>query len=391
MKFLTIILAIIFHVATFGQSKTLKKAEKLIDNKQYESAIHILNEADPENENPKIVIAKTDLFLDYFVSSVMHQMFALTDLEEYQTIMDVRGSEGEFTMFSFKADSILLALIEKYPQNFSLHKTLGNYYHQVHLKYGENWLQPDSTVLQKMARHYQTAYENRLFDYWSTYGLGYYHLMNQQYAGSIPYFEKSTELKTDHPASHYNLAYAYLYTDQPENAIKSAEKSLKLYEDPEYKADAARMIAVIHQEMADPEKAWEYYKLANELLSDNYYTLKPLLDLAVMLDKESAAELTQEFFLLDPENPTIYKDLITIYGKSNGMNALIGFLEDQKQVQDDTKIKANIRFYLGVIHYNLQNVQAAHSNFKEAKKLFQDVFQPAHPVFKAIESYTSKL
>lgn len=41
---------------------------------------------------------------------------------------------------------------------------------------------------------------------------------------AIPYFLKSIELKNDLANAHYNLAYAYLFTDDRENALKYAKK-----------------------------------------------------------------------------------------------------------------------------------------------------------------------
>ena len=72
----------------FSQESELKESKKLIEKKQYNSAYLILNELDPENQNPDVVIEKTTILLDYFVTSLMHQMFALKDLEEHEEISD---------------------------------------------------------------------------------------------------------------------------------------------------------------------------------------------------------------------------------------------------------------------------------------------------------------
>ena len=73
--------------------------------------------------------------------------------------------------------------------------------------------------------------------------------MKSDYKNAIPYLKNSTELKNDYPSSHYNLAYAYLYTDQREKGIESAKIAMDLYDYPQYKADAIRLIAVTYKEL----------------------------------------------------------------------------------------------------------------------------------------------
>lgn len=373
----------------FAQESAIEKAEKLIENKKYESAYNTLNEKDPNNENPEIVIAKTNLFLNYFVSSMMHQMFALKDLEPTEEILDVRGTEGAFSMFWFAPDSILLGLIEKYPTNYELMKALGFYYHEVHLKYNGRWLIPDSFLVDKFKTYYLTAYENNVFDYWSAYGIGYAYLMSQDYKSSIPFFEKSIELKNDYPSSYYNHAFACLYTDQREKAIESAKKAMDLYDYPDYKADAARMIAVIYRELHDTVNAIDFYRQAAEIMPDDYYTLKPLLDLEVAQHTNTYDKRTKEFFRLAPENPTIYQELMEIYWAYNRVDELLEFLSHQQNNYiDNNTVKGNLYFYTAVIYYDKEDFENADLNFGKAREQFMKVFEPDHPVFEAIDSYT---
>lgn len=389
----TFILILIFKFAfSFAQESTIDKANKLIDNRKYESAYNILNEADPNNEQPEIVIAKTDLFLNYFVSSIMHQMFALKDLEQNEEILDIRGSEGSFSMFTFSPDSILLQLIEKYPTKYELNKELGFYYHEVHLKYQGRWLIPDSILVDKFKTNYLKAYENNIYDYWSTYGIGYAYLMKQDYKSSIPFFEKSVELKNDYPSSHYNLAYAFLYTDQRKKAIKSAKKAMNLYDYPQYKADAARMIAVIYRELEDNKNAIDFYRQADEIQPKDYNTLKPLLEMEVAQNTKTYDKLTKEFFLLAPDNPTIYQDLMKIYWNYKKADELLDFLSSQHEnYLNDNKVNGNLYFYSATIHYDKEDFKNAKINFEKSRKIFAKIFAKNHPVFKAIDSYTKEM
>lgn len=392
MKLTLSSILIFCSIISFAQKGVIEDANKLIESKKYESAFDLLNDADPNNATPEIAIAKTDLVLNYFVTSLMHQMFALKDLKPDEDILDIRGSEGNFSMYQFSPDSVLLALIEKYPTNYELQKELGYYYHEVHLHYQGNWLIPDSVLVNKFKTYYLDAYENGVFDYWSTYGIGYAYLMKEEYQSAIPYLIKSTELNSEYPSSWYNLAYAYLYTDQREKGIESAKRALELYDDQQYKADAARMIAVMYRELKDSVNAIEYYALANNIQPDDYYTLNPLLELEMALNLKSYKERTKQFFLLAPGNPTIYQDLMRFYWDNNKPDELLDFLSAQlNNYATDYKIRGNLIFYTAVIQFNKKDFDDAKLNFQSAKESFEKVFEPSHQVFKVIESYTDQL
>ena len=376
----------------FAQHDVIEEANSFIAQKKYESAYHLLHEADPENRNPELAIAKTELFLDYYVTSIMHQLFALKDLEPGEDISEIRGSNGSFAMFTFAPDSVLTRLIEKHPENHALRKALGYFYHEVHLKYPQTWLEPDSVVIDRFLEHYSIAYDHDVYDHWSAYGIGYGYLMNQDFASAIPYLKRSTELKQDYPTSHYNLAYAYLYTDQRDKGIESAKIAMELYDLPNLKADAARMIGVIYRELGDQENALDYYRQAHVLQSNDYYTLKPLLDLELSLNKESYPERTEEFFLIAPGNPTIYQDLMTIYWINDKPDELLRFLSSQHDTyQADPKVNGNLYFYEAVIQFDKQDFKVARASFEKSRKIFSEVYEPDHRVFEVIDSYTSEL
>lgn len=392
MKHIFTFVLLFAWIYSLAQTDALEKANALINEKKYESAYMVLDEADPSNQDPAITMAKTDLFLNYFVTSIMHQIFALKDLEPDEDLMDIRGSDGSYSMFAFAPDSVLLRLIERYPENYALRKSLGNYYHEVHLKYTQNWLEPDTIVIRRFFENYKLAFDNGVFDYWSLYGMGYAYLLKQEYEKAIPFFEQSVSLKDDEAPTHYNLAYAYLFTDQREKCIESAGKALKLYDYPAYKADAARMIAVCWTELDEPEKSLEYYLQANEIQPEDYYTLKPLLELEVRLDKKTYPERTREFFLLAPGNPTIYQDLIGIYMDYDKAGELLDFLDSQhKTYKDDNKVNGNLYFYKAVIQYDMEDFKMSKTNFEKARAIFKEVYAPGHRVFNVIDSYTEEM
>jgi hypothetical protein len=106
----------------------LSEAELLINNKKYESAYKLLDYFDSENEVPEIYIKKIDICINYFVQSLMHEIFALTDLEEDQDIMEIRGQEGSFSMYVLNVSEVMNKLLEEHPDNGRLYKAFGDYY-----------------------------------------------------------------------------------------------------------------------------------------------------------------------------------------------------------------------------------------------------------------------
>jgi len=372
-------------ISAQNQSDVLKQADALIAAKKYETAFKELDNFDPDNKNPETVLKKQDILLNYFVTSMMHQMFALKDLEEHEDIMDYRGEEGQYSMYMFPSNEILEGLISENPENCRLYEALGDYYYDVYLRYGGNWLKSDEEVLSLAKANFTKAIEGRCEDYMSHYVLGYLELINENYTGSIPHFLKSIALDKNYPTSHYNLAYAYLYTDDRQNCIKYATNAMELYKDIGYKADAARMVAQAYHEMEDYKNAMDKYALSDNIEPDNYYTLKPLLLLYVKEKHPKAAATLSRFYNLAPENPTIYDDLEAIYGSNGVENELIDFYKAKLEEPGNTdKISGNLNFFMGSLHMP-ENKALAKEHLIKAKEIFAKVFDPGHEVFGIIE------
>jgi tetratricopeptide (TPR) repeat protein len=390
-KIITLILTLLALTA-FGQTETetIRKANNLIANKKYKSAFNLLDSFDSKNSKPDIVLLKEDILLQYFVTSIAHQMFALKDLEQNEDIMDYRGKKGPFDMQMFQVDSILEALIKIYPTNCKLYKGLGEFYYEVHLKYDGKWLKSDDELFPLIQTNFQKAVDGNCADYLSHYVLGYTNLVQEKSKESIPYFLKSIELNNDYPSSHYNLAYAYLQTDDRKNALKFAKNSLDLYTDQTYKSDAARMLGQIYTELNDDKNALMNYELADKIEPDNYYNLKPLLYLYVKTDSKKAIETSRAFFNLAPANPKIYSDLEGIYLGNKKESDLITFYKSQLPTfKDNDKVQGYLNFYLGKMYIGTDK-KIAKEYFLKAKDVFSKVYNKDHQVLKTIDEGIKK-
>jgi len=394
MKKLTTVLLLIalIRIPVFGQTENeiLSKATDLIANKKYLTAFKTLSDFDPKNEKSDIVLLKEDIALNYFVTSIMHQMFSFKDLEKNEDIMDYRGKEGSSEMFSFTVNEILEKLIKKYPTNYNLNKGLADYYNEVLLRYQGNWLKKDNVLSELILKNYQIVIDHHKADYTVYYKVGLEFVSEKKYKDSTPYFLESIKLRSDHADTHYNLAYAYLYMNDRENALKYAKNSFDLYVDKTYKEDAARIIGQIYFEMNNDKEAIKFYETANNMEADNYYNLRPLLNIYVKTSDSKEKPTLNAFYNLNPENPTIYNDLGDIYYENSKTNELIEFYSSKlSNYSDDKKISGNLHFYLGQL-YLISNKKAAKDNFLKAQELFSTVFDKNNKVFNAIKEEIKK-
>ncbi len=102
----------------------------------------------------------------------------------------------------------------------------------------------------------------------------------------------------------------------------------------------------MYEEQDDSRNALKFYRQADLLQSNDYYTLKALLDLEVSLNEKTYQDRTQQFFLLAPSNPTIYQDLLNIYLDYHKENELLAFLASQhKSFSTDNKVNGNLYLY----------------------------------------------
>jgi len=392
-KLLSIILLISFEISTFGQSNSdvINNAKNLIADKKYDSAYKLLDKSDSKNEIPDIVLLKEEIALNYFVTSIMHQVFGLKDLNPNETIWDYRGKPGEYNMISFPVNEILDKLIKKYPDNYKLYKGLGDFYYEVHLKYGDNWLKKNKELFDLIEKNYSKAIAHDEYDYLTYYALGYLALSQEKYKESIPLFSKSIDLDKNYASAYYNLAYAYLYINERDSAILNAKRSLDLYQDRTYKGDAARMVATIYGELNNELKSIEYYEISNSIDSNNYYTLRPLLNLYVKTESEKAKQTTEIFYKLGPEKPTIYNDLSTIYFENNKIDKLANFYRSNlTKYESDPKVYGNLNFYLGRLYFETDK-KTALGYFLKSKEIFTKVYDKDHQVFKVINDAIEKL
>ncbi|MBS4044126.1 MAG: tetratricopeptide repeat protein [Chitinophagaceae bacterium] len=392
MKF---ILSWILLISSFLNAQTATQiiinAKHLIEQKKYDSAFNLLNHFDPKNGNIEAVLLKEEIVLNYFVSSMMHQLFALKDLSKNEKIEDFRGKEGTYSMHMFEVDQILDSLLKIYPNNCKLNKGLGDFYYEVHLKYGDRWLKTNKELFKLIEENYSQSINNNCANFLDYYVMGYIKTTQEKYKEAIPYFTKSIQLNNNYTSAQYNLAYCFLYLDERDSALIYAKQALEKYEDVSYKSDAARMVAQIYTELNDDKNAIVFYEKANFIDINNYDNLKPLLNIYLKTNHHNSSQITSLFFNLDAGNPTIYNDLEEIFWNHKKENELILFYKEKlNENKNEPKVFGNLNFYLAKLHMEKDKKLSKHY-FETAKDSFAKIFKPTHEIFKIIKDGLSEL
>ncbi|TGE26699.1 tetratricopeptide repeat protein [Hymenobacter metallicola] len=364
----------------------LPKAEQLVQKQQYETAYDLLEKADPKNQQPQVLLAKEKLVLDNYLVSMGHQMFGLRNLKPGETVGQLRGKEGDYSMHPLDLPLELNRLQRKYPTNYALAKGLGDYYYAVQQCGCGEQDKTAAQLLDLVLRYYGAAHAHGLGDFMSHYAVGYANLMQQKTAASIPPFEKSIALNPQYPTSHYNLAYALMHLNRQAEAVPHAQQAYDLYTDPELKADAVRMLGVLYQEQKQPAEALKAYRQSLALQPDNYQTLKLMLAMAVPARSPEATELATRLYRLDPADDQMFIDIMDIYQASKQWAEAEAFFRSQlPSTPKEPAPQGLLHFYLAILNMQLERPKEARPHFLEAQKQLAKVVKPDHEMFSVIK------
>ena len=252
-----------------ASSKTvsIKDVELLVEKQQYLSAFQELEAMDPNNENPDIVIQKTDIVLSGFVKSINHKIFGLCDLKPGENLDALRAKAQNVTqkVFMFQADKILNRLLDRDSKNTKLIKALGNYYYEVYLHYGKNGADNQPVLAQSKVYFIQLEQYEPLDSYYLN-AIGVAYLSESNFNEAEKYFRKAISFDPKEAKSHYNLAFSLMKGHGNVNeAIEEAKMAYQLYEHPYPKADAARLLGVLYDRIDNLAEARRYTLISSEL------------------------------------------------------------------------------------------------------------------------------
>lgn len=383
---LTFLTLILFNTAS--TSDPIAEADSLVKIKKYSTAFKLLDELSNSNNDPAIVIKKVDIALNYFVLSIMHQIFSFKDLEVNESIDDYRGKAGSYNnVYSFQIDSLLTQLTQLYPENGELYKYLGDFYYDVFYIYGDNWLIDYSELMKRIKENYSKAKQLNVKDEYTLHNVGVVLLAEEKYDESIQYFSESLQINETYPSSHYNLAAVYYKTGNIEKALHHSLKAFEYYEEAELKSDAARLVGLCYDSLDSLDTALKYFVIADKLYPNDYYNLTNLLYTNLRKRNIDASnQIALKFFDIDPTNPTIIQDILLYYSELNYKEDLLDlfvYFEDKYKEADEAL--GNIYFHKGLFYYSMQNFKKSLEFYELAREHFKKAYEADHYVFGVID------
>jgi len=373
----------------------MQVVDSLIAKGQYATAFDKLCKLDSEHKNNGLVIKKSELAMRYYLSTMKYHTFSFVDLRGGETIEELRSNShtDRQKMIPFVIDSVLQTAIEREPENYRLHKTLGDFYYKVFLDFSDRWYLPSEELLERSKQYYLTAYRHRVYDYFSLYALGYYHTLFENYHEAQQWYLRSIKEKPDEPLTAYNLAVSYLFDGLFKEGIQYAQQAYVQYNDSLKKGDAARITGILLFNNQEYNEALKYFTEANAL-SPGYrpnqlYLLRSLLN---MNWDDQAYDLALEVLIPSLHDPDIPDEYVELFFQQQKQELLSTIFKDVlKKYPNDYEAKGNIRFHYGKLLYRDGYSGKALRMFKKSRRDFAVVFPADHPVFHSLDQMIQQL
>ncbi|MCU4177764.1 hypothetical protein [Carboxylicivirga sp. N1Y90] len=381
---------LIVGVASSQSSKC--DIEELKNSRQYFSLYKCLEEADPLNTDVELVLQKVDLALDYYTSSYYHRAFGYTNLREGERLEDIRQTTEASNDFSFNVDSVLLKLIDTYPNDYRLHLGLGKYYKQVFLLFGDRWGRKSEWLLEQSKYYLTEAYRNGVYDSYSLYVLGYYNTIVENYHDARYWYQKSIQLKDD-ALCNYNLAIACLFDGAFVDGLLPAKRAYELFQDSLKKGDAARITGIMLSKREQHEDALFYFEQANSLSPSYKPNQLYLLRTFLKLNREvESYDLALEILEKEVYKPDVLEEYLELFEQEDAI-ALLRKVFDATLVafENDDEAVGNILFHFAKLEFRQGKKKKCKRYLKQSKERFSNVFDEGHQVFQALDQMLNHL
>lgn len=366
--------------------------DSLIKAQQYKTAWTKISSQKKSVNNE---LEKIDFALKYFTKTISHQAFAFTNLKTGENLIQQRrlAEQRMIPVTPYKIDSVLAALASKNPDNGNVFKAQGDYYYDIFVLYGQDWIESKQEVLRRMYTAYDRAEKLNTTDYLTYYGLGYFYNLNEDWQKAKSYFEKSLELDSNYAPTHYNLAYIFLEIDSNERALYHAYQAYQLYRYINYKNDAGQMAGSILAKLNRHEEAISLLLDCDRLIPNTYYTYYYLLNSFLATNRDKEAEITTEnIFAMDWKSHTINTDLIELYVKYKKSAELESFyLKKLEKEQYDMEFRGHTFLHLSQMFSLNSNQEKTKEYLIKAKNSFEICYDSGHPIFRVLNKMEANL
>ena len=381
MKKVLLILILIVSAATLSAKsvydgadpetkKLIAEVDACIYQKQYATAFGKLSA-----QNNEYVIAKrVEVAINYFVQSMMHQMFAFKNLDEDEDIYEVRRQDGTYSLILYNPEDVIKKYVEENGEKPILDYALGLFYDDVRNRYGDKWLITEDELNANASKYLLKAFEQGCYDAWSLSVLGTSLYRQEDYEQAIKIYETKEKEYNMSGTDNYHLGIIYWIVDQNEKGLEHILLSVDHYEDnPEYQADSYIVAARIGLTMKDYEIAQKYLDICYSKYPDDYriYQYRVRLYAAQKMNKK-AVEAGLVLFTYGVDNPKTCQLVMEGCNDYDNTNAALDFFKTAiKQYKKNDAALGNLYFHYAYEYYLLENNSNAAKYAKEARKYFE--------------------
>ncbi len=370
----------------------LKNALELSAQGKWKSAFDALGAFDPKDADPYVLAMKTELCIEGYVQSDMHQHFALKDLAEGETLESVRAGKEQFEDFAF--DPVALCEVQAAAgtvQPAVLERALGDYYYSVDKNFEGEWVNSDQTIVAGAVAHYLAAEKQGVKDALGFRKHGEMILLSGDAWQADALLRASILLNDGDGYAHAALAEALSNEGQADAALDEVEKALTLIPltGKNERFSAYILGARICRENGKTDASNVYIGRAEKEFPDipNPGIIHMLLALQDGAADETAAAADSVYERF-PTSPYVVRSILMIWLQNQDGDSPMAFLDRHLKAQEGkTESLAVLQFYKAVL---LNTVKGAAGNeeaialLDQAEANFKQVYKPENEVFATI-------
>mgnify|MGYP003296791697 CR=1 FL=1 len=346
--------------------KTIAQVDDLIKQKKYSSAFYFSY----PSESDYYVYKKVEVCTQYFIFSMMHQMFSFRDLKSGEDLIKIRqnisnGSE-DMTFNSMMFDPV--EYIETYAKSHDgmtpvLYLALGDYYFDVLYRYGKQWLKSEEELNQLIAENYQKSIDKGVYTERSLTNYISYFSANKCDEESLSYLKMLTDNYPQNGKYWFNTAVAYINLERLDETIQAAQNAIKYPEtEIDFQIDAYLILSDAYQRKRDMQSS---IKVLNDCCKK--YKKEPVpkyyLGMAYFMlgDFVNTEKLFVELFKIGYSDQ-MFSAIMNMYAKYGYPNEAISLLKKLSSV-----LKKD-NYGLGIVYFYQAQFYVAMTDLASAKK-----------------------
>lgn len=244
----------------------IESADAFIKERKYASAIGALG----ADDNEFIIYKKSQIFTQYFVQSLMHQMFVMQDLKKGEDIMELRKNySGSTSMTMYDVEAVVKDFQKKNGKKPILALTLGNFYYDVIDRYGDQWLKTRDELIRLAKENYKISEKAGLYDEYSLFACGYLNFQEKEWDEAEEYFLRLVEIQPTHASAWFNIAVCRYQTNRFDEVPEASLEAVKYETNTDWMSDEYRITAEAYVNCDDIEAAKKILLEGKKKLKDD--------------------------------------------------------------------------------------------------------------------------